>query len=199
MHAQVLGVSVDSVPCLKAWAESLGGIEYPLLSDFYPHGEAAQTFDVFRPEGHSERAIFVIDKQGFVRYVDVHDIDNQPDNNEIFRILARLEPELAQKVAHGEYARRSTEVPEFKPPEEDEVVMYCTPWCPDCHKARDYFMDHGVAYREVNIARDLQSARQVREWTGGKEVTPTFFIRGQVVIDFDRAKLDNALGIETAG
>jgi peroxiredoxin len=34
MHTQVLGISVDSTDCLRAWAESLGGISYPLLSDF---------------------------------------------------------------------------------------------------------------------------------------------------------------------
>ena len=35
MQTQVLGLSVDSIPCLKAWAKNLGGITYPLLSDFY--------------------------------------------------------------------------------------------------------------------------------------------------------------------
>ncbi|HBX68522.1 MAG TPA: hypothetical protein DEH25_03835, partial [Chloroflexi bacterium] len=38
LNAQVLGISVDHVPCLQAWAESLGGISYPLMSDFWPHG-----------------------------------------------------------------------------------------------------------------------------------------------------------------
>jgi len=70
MQTQVLGLSVDSVPCLKAWADSLGGISYPLLSDFYPHGQVARLYGVFRPEGTSERAIYVIDKQGCIVYVD---------------------------------------------------------------------------------------------------------------------------------
>ena len=96
MNTQVLGISVDSVDCLKAWAESLGGITYPLLSDFFPHGQVAQTFGVLRAEGYSERAIFVLDKQGIVRYVDVHDIDQQPDNEELFRVLEKLEPRGAR-------------------------------------------------------------------------------------------------------
>ncbi len=49
MQTQVLGLSVDSAPCLKAWAESLGGISYPLLSDFYPHGRFAELYGVLRP------------------------------------------------------------------------------------------------------------------------------------------------------
>jgi peroxiredoxin len=67
MHTQVLGISVDSTDCLRAWADSLGGIMYPLLSDFWPHGKVAESFGVLRPVGSSERAIFVIDKQGIIR------------------------------------------------------------------------------------------------------------------------------------
>ena len=78
------------MPCLKAWADSLGGITYPLLSDFYPHGQVAQAYGVLRSEGYSERAIFVVDKRGVIRYVDVHDIDSQPDNELLFRVLAEL-------------------------------------------------------------------------------------------------------------
>ena len=46
LDAQVLGISVDHVPCMKAWAESLGGINYPLLSDFWPHGEVCDRYGV---------------------------------------------------------------------------------------------------------------------------------------------------------
>ena len=64
VQTQVLGLSVDSTDCLRAWAESLGGITYPLLSDFYPHGQVAERYGVLRGVGSSERAIFVIDKSG---------------------------------------------------------------------------------------------------------------------------------------
>lgn len=88
---QVLGISVDSVPSHEAWQKSIGGITYPLLSDFYPHGKVAEQYGVLRGEGHSERALFVIDKQGVVRYIDVHPIDQQPDNEEIFDVLRKLD------------------------------------------------------------------------------------------------------------
>ena len=88
---QVLGISVDSVPCNTAWAKSLGGISYDLLSDFEPKGEVARKFDAYRSEGISERALFVIDKQGKIVYKDIHAIGEQPDNEEIFDVLRKLD------------------------------------------------------------------------------------------------------------
>ena len=88
---QVLGISVDSIPCNTAWAKSLGGISYDLLSDFEPKGEVARKFDAYRPEGISERALFVIDKQGTIVYKDIHAIGEQPDNEEVFDVLRKLD------------------------------------------------------------------------------------------------------------
>lgn len=90
---QVLGISVDSHHSNRSWAQSLGGISYPLLADFEPKGEVARAYGVYRPGaggGHSERAIFVVDKQGVIRYIDVHDIDEQPDDEQIFEVLRKL-------------------------------------------------------------------------------------------------------------
>ena len=89
-NTQVLGISIDSVPANTAWAKSLGGLSYDLLSDFEPKGEVARKFGVYRKEGYSERALFVVDKQGKVVYKDVHDISQQPDNEEIFKVLRTL-------------------------------------------------------------------------------------------------------------
>jgi len=85
----VLGISVDSVPCNTAWAKSLGGISYDLLSDFEPKGEVARKYGAYRPEGYSERALFVVDKEGRIIYKDIHQIDEQPDNEEIFDVLRK--------------------------------------------------------------------------------------------------------------
>jgi glutaredoxin len=186
MQAQVLGISVDSVPCLKAWADSLGGITYPLLSDFYPHGEIAQRYGILREDGRSERALFIVDKQGIVRYVDVHDIDEQPDNEELFRVLAEMEPEaaVAWKAAQ----------PQAEPAPSADVVMYCTPWCPGCKRARTYFQEHGIEYVEVDITRDRAAAERVRGWANGNETTPTFDIKGTIIVNFDQDRLDKVLG-----
>ncbi len=89
--AQVLGISVDSVPCNAAWARSLGGLSYDLLSDFEPKGEVARAFGAYREgEGISERALFVIDKEGRIAYKDIHDIGDQPDNEDLFEVLRKL-------------------------------------------------------------------------------------------------------------
>ena len=89
--AQVLGISVDSVPCNTAWAKSLGGLTYDLLSDFEPKGEVARKFGAYRQnDGISERALFIIDKEGKIAYRDIHDISDQPDNENLFEVLRKL-------------------------------------------------------------------------------------------------------------
>jgi mycoredoxin-dependent peroxiredoxin len=90
LGAEVVGISVDSSYANKAWAESLGGLAYPLLSDFYPHGAVAEKYGVLRAEGMPERAIFVIDKDGIVRYIDVHKISEYPEEAQIFEELRKL-------------------------------------------------------------------------------------------------------------
>jgi len=88
---QVLGISVDSIPSHVAWAKSLGGITYPLLADFEPKGKVAQSFGAYRTaDGITERALFVIDKEGKVVYKDIHEISKQPDNQVIHDVLRKL-------------------------------------------------------------------------------------------------------------
>ena len=88
--AQVLGISADNVPSNEAWAKSMGTLSYPLLSDFWPHGHAAVKYGILREEGITERALFIVDKQGMIRYIDIHDITKQPDNAELLKVLKTL-------------------------------------------------------------------------------------------------------------
>ena len=89
--AQVLGISVDSVPCNAAWAKSLGGLTYDLLSDFHPKGDAAKAYGAYRAnDGISERALFIVDKNGKLAYQDIHNIADQPDNEDLFDVLRKL-------------------------------------------------------------------------------------------------------------
>jgi len=89
-NAQVLGISTDNVPTNEAWGKSMGGLQYPLLSDFFPHGKTALDYGVLRPNGVTERAIFVIDREGIIRYIDIHDIGEQPPTDKIMLALDRL-------------------------------------------------------------------------------------------------------------
>jgi peroxiredoxin len=90
-NTQVLGISTDQVHSNEAWAKSMGGLSYPLLSDFWPFGYVCARYGVLRGDsGQAERAIFVVDKQGIVAYVDIHDINEQPPTDKIIAALDRL-------------------------------------------------------------------------------------------------------------
>jgi peroxiredoxin len=90
MDAVVLGISVDAQPAKAAWAQTLGSISFDLLSDFHPHGEVAQRYGVYRSgDGISERAIFVVDKQGRIAWAKTYDIPQQPNNQDVFEALRR--------------------------------------------------------------------------------------------------------------
>ncbi len=191
-NTQVLGISVDHIPCLKAWAESLGGISYPLLSDFWPHGAVAQLYGVLRDDGKSERALFVVDKAGIVRYVDIHDIDDQPDNEEVFKVLRQLEPGAV--IAAPEEEAPPAPAPAATKPK--SVILYCRPGCIDCRLARRFLERNDVPYTEVNVRATPAAEARVREWTGGPLISPVFDIDGTIIIDFKRAELIKVLGLE---
>jgi peroxiredoxin (alkyl hydroperoxide reductase subunit C) len=71
---QTLTISVDSSPTHKVWAER-EGYQFPLLADFWPHGEVARAYGVLNEErGIANRGTFLIDKQGVVRFAEM----NQP-------------------------------------------------------------------------------------------------------------------------
>jgi peroxiredoxin len=71
---KVVGVSVDTPYSLKVWAER-EGYQFPLLSDFWPHGDVAKAYGVFNEKaGMANRGTFLIDKDGVVRFAEV----NQP-------------------------------------------------------------------------------------------------------------------------
>ncbi len=187
LDTQVLGISVDSVPCLTAWAKDLGGITYPLLSDFWPHGAVAQQFGVLRDDGKSERAIFIIDKNGIIRYVDVHDIDDQPSNDELRRAIRAVDSAVHDRPELPE--------PEPVPLPRGGIVMYCTKWCPDCKDARAWLAANRLPYTEVDIITTPGAARQVERWANGNRTTPTFDIDGTIVVDFDLPRLQEVLKI----
>lgn len=84
---QVLGISVDYTASNAAWASSLGIQNLRLLSDYWPHGEVAQAYGVLREQGFTERATFIVDKQGIIRFAHIYDIDELPTTEELFEAL----------------------------------------------------------------------------------------------------------------
>lgn len=148
----------------------------------------ARQYGVLREEGKSERAIFIIDQQGIIRYIDIHDIDQQPDNDVLLAELAKIEGNQSLKP------RKATQE-EIDSLPRGGVVMYCTSWCPDCRNARQWLKDKGIPYREVNITDVPGASDQLRKWAGGSLTTPTFEIDGEVIIDFDIKRLKEILRI----
>ncbi len=90
LNTVLIGISVDNVPTLHAWTRAMGSLWFPVLSDFWPHGKVADTYGVLRSDGTSERAIFIIDTQGIIRSIDVHDINARPPLEDIIGELEKL-------------------------------------------------------------------------------------------------------------
>jgi peroxiredoxin len=86
----VLGISTDQIPTAEAWARTLGGLSYPLLSDHWPHGQAAALYGVLRADGRAERALFVVDREGKVAYAHVSDIQVIPPLDPVLAALDKL-------------------------------------------------------------------------------------------------------------
>jgi peroxiredoxin len=89
-EAILLGITVDNIPTLFAWTNQMGKLWFPVLSDFWPHGAVAKKYGVLRSNGVSERALFVIDKKGIIRYIDVHDINKRPPLEDLVNELEKL-------------------------------------------------------------------------------------------------------------
>jgi peroxiredoxin len=88
--AVLLGISVDNIPTLHAWTKEMGDLWFPVLSDFWPHGAVTKKYGVLRSTGVSERALFIIDKKGIIRYINVHDINKRPPLEVLVRELEKL-------------------------------------------------------------------------------------------------------------
>jgi len=86
-----VGISVDSVPTKKAWAEQIEIKGVRLLSDFWPHGHVARMYGLFREEeGFSERANIIVDEKGKVIFSKIYKLGELPDIEEIIEVLKAL-------------------------------------------------------------------------------------------------------------
>ena len=95
LNAQVLDISVDSIISHIAWRQrEVGPVKIPLCSDFYPHGEVTEKFDILREDapvpGISERAAFVVDKTGKIAFARIYPIDQLPNVEELLEALREI-------------------------------------------------------------------------------------------------------------
>lgn len=95
LNAQVLDISIDSVPSHVAWRQrDVGAVKIPLCSDFYPHAEVTRKFGILREgapvAGISERAAFIVDKSGTIAFAKVYPINQVPNIEELVQALRAL-------------------------------------------------------------------------------------------------------------
>ena len=91
MNVEILQISADTVPSLKAWAEQLGGLPFPLLSDYWPHAAVGKAYGVLNEEkGFDKRAAYVLDDKGVVRFAKVYDPGTIPESKELLAELNKL-------------------------------------------------------------------------------------------------------------
>lgn len=93
--AQVVGISPDSIYCHLAWQEkSIGWLDYPLASDYWPHGAVAQKFGIQRLgeplPGINDRSVFIVNKAGKISFAKVYELGQEPDYEELLSELKKL-------------------------------------------------------------------------------------------------------------
>ncbi len=90
-NATLLGISVDNTPSQYAWVQQMGGLWFEVLSDFWPHGQVADTYGVLRTDGTAERALIFIDTAGIIRRIEVSDINVRPPLELVVKALEEME------------------------------------------------------------------------------------------------------------
>jgi peroxiredoxin (alkyl hydroperoxide reductase subunit C) len=89
LDAELVSISMDSIHALNAWSKTMD-TTFPLLSDFYPQGLVVDLYGVRHAAGMAERSVFVIDKDGVIRYIEITSSPGElPDNEDLFEALRK--------------------------------------------------------------------------------------------------------------
>ena len=90
-NAQVLGISCDSVHSHRAWSATMGGLNYPELSDFHPKGKVTTEYGLWNEErGAGSRAVIIVDKEGIIRHRQTYTPGVLPNAEELLEIVEKL-------------------------------------------------------------------------------------------------------------
>lgn len=91
MNVEILQISADTLPSLKAWAEQLGGLPFPLLSDYWPHGAIGKAYGVFLDDkGFDARSVFLLDAAGVIRHSHVYPPGTIPESADLLERLQKI-------------------------------------------------------------------------------------------------------------
>ena len=86
-NVQILGISVDNIHSHAAW-KRIKGYRFPLLSDFWPHGEVARKYGIFdQNEGVSKRGTFLVDEKGIIKGTLLNEVLEARSEEEFLRLL----------------------------------------------------------------------------------------------------------------
>ena len=93
-NAEVVALSVDSIMNTTEWEREIGPFDFPLCSDFWPHGEVSRAYGAFREQnpyaGASERAVFVVNRAGKIVFSRVYGLLEVPPIADVFEVLPSL-------------------------------------------------------------------------------------------------------------
>jgi len=146
---------------------------------------------------HKDIPVFVVDVQ------KVRGVHKQFDVERVPTVLAIEKGEVTKSVEGVQSARfyglhfagaMPSRMGSSAASKVRHVVVYSGPGCPACGLVKNYLRQHGVSYREVDISRDQRAAEKIVRRSGMMAV-PQTDINGQLVVGFDRAKLNRLLGI----
>lgn len=104
LGAEAIAVGTDNVDSVVPWAEEIGS-SFPVGGDFWPHGEVALKYGVMRPDGVADRAMFLIDEEGQIRFKEIYPADVVPPVEPVLTALRELVAERGD--GRGEGANRS--------------------------------------------------------------------------------------------
>jgi mycoredoxin-dependent peroxiredoxin len=93
-RSEVVGICVDSIMNTTQWERELGPFDFPLCSDFWPHGEVSRAYGVFHDigphAGTADRSVFVVDRKGAIAFSKIYGRQDLPPLSETIEALRRL-------------------------------------------------------------------------------------------------------------
>jgi glutaredoxin-related protein len=175
-HTQVLGVSIDSVHCHANWARDLGGVSFPLLSDFQPKGAVADSYGAYLSgPGITDRATVLIDSGGTVRHASSVGPAGERDIAELAVLCEGVD-------AKGATATEDTPAPKSLG---TDAVLYVKSACGLSRRVKVAVDNlHAGSLKVQNVSDDSKALGALRELSGA-ETAPCLCIDGKPVGEAD--------------
>jgi peroxiredoxin len=93
-NAEIVGITVDSIMNTTAWERAIGPFDFPLCSDFWPHGEVSERYGVLRKSGagagSSDRVVLIVDRGGSVAFRKTYAREQVPPVEEVLTVLEQI-------------------------------------------------------------------------------------------------------------